>query len=116
MELLAGMHLTRQPGADVAYGNIRRKNNTLKTIIPPGTVTETTRQQPNGVVTSELAFKFSTAKIRFRVDPPSTCRSKMLAAHPLFTGPEDAELTRYPHLPRGVVTSANMRCSSSCSL
>jgi hypothetical protein len=63
MELLAGMHLKRQSGADVAYGNIQRKNNTLKVIIPPGTVTETTRQQPNSVVTSELTFKFSTANL-----------------------------------------------------
>jgi hypothetical protein len=44
MELLAGMHLTRQSCADVAYGNFERKNNALKIIIPPGTVTETTRQ------------------------------------------------------------------------
>jgi hypothetical protein len=99
MELLAGMHLTRQSGADVAYGNIPRKNNTLKIIIPPGTVTETTRQQPNGVVTSKLTFKFSTAKVVVTIDPPSTCRPKLSAAHPLLTGPEDVELTRYPHLP-----------------
>jgi hypothetical protein len=99
MELLAGMHITRQSGSDVAYGNIRRKNNTLKIIIPPGTVAETTRQQPNGVVTSELTFKFSTAKVVVTIDPPNTCRPKLSAAHPLLTGPEDAELTMYPHHP-----------------
>jgi hypothetical protein len=82
----------------VAYGNIRRKNNTLKIIIPPGTVTETTRQQPNGVVTSELTFKFSTAKVVV-TDPPSICRPKLSATHPLFTGPVDADLSTYPHLP-----------------
>jgi hypothetical protein len=99
MELLAGMHLMRQSDADVAYSNIRRKNNTLKIIIPPGTVTETARQQPNGVVTSELTSKFSTAKVVVIVDPPCRCRPKLSASHPLLTGPEDAELTRYPHLP-----------------
>jgi hypothetical protein len=109
------MHLTRQSGADVEYGDIRRKNNTLKFIIPPGTVTETTRQQPNGAVTSELTFKFSTAKVVVKVDPYSTCRPKLSAAHPLLTDPEDAELTRYPP-PGGIVTTASMRSSSSCSL
>jgi hypothetical protein len=99
MEQLAGMHLTRQAGADVAYGNIRRRNSTLKIIVPPGTVTETLRKQPNGIVTSEVTFKFSTAKVVVTVDPPSTCRPKLSASHPLSTGAEDADLSRYPHLP-----------------
>jgi hypothetical protein len=77
MEVLAGMHLTQQSDADVAYGNIRIKSNTLKIIVPPGTVTETTRQQPNGVVTSELTFKFCTAKVVVTVDPLSICRPKL---------------------------------------
>jgi hypothetical protein len=93
------MHLTRQSGADVAYGNIRRKNNTLKIIIPPSTVTETTKRHPNCVVTSELTFRFSTAKVVVPVDPPNTCRPKLSAPHPLLTGPEDADLSRYPYLP-----------------
>jgi hypothetical protein len=99
MELLAGMHITRQLGADMAYGNIRTKNNTLKIIVPPGTVIETTRRQPNGVVTSELTFKFSIAKVVVSADPPTTCRPTLSSAHPLLTGPEDADLSRYPHLP-----------------
>jgi hypothetical protein len=92
------MLLTRQSCADVAYGNIWRKNNTLKIIVPPCTVTETTRKQANGVVTSELAFKFSTAKVVLTLDPPITCRPKLSASHLLLTGPEGAELSRYPHL------------------
>jgi hypothetical protein len=52
--------------------NIRRKSNTLKIIIPPGTVTET-RQQTNGVIASELTFKFSTVKVVVTLDPPNTC-------------------------------------------
>jgi hypothetical protein len=99
MELLAGMHLTRKLGADVAYGNTRRKNNTLKIIVPPGTVTKTTRQQHHCVITSQLTFKFSTARVVITTDPPSTCRPKLSAAHPLLTGPEDADFSRYPHLP-----------------
>jgi hypothetical protein len=99
MDLLAGMNLTQQSGADVAYGNIRKKNNTLKCIVSPGTVTETTRQQPNGVVTSELTFKFSIAKVIVTIDPPNTCRTELSAADPLLTGPEGAELSRCPHLP-----------------
>jgi hypothetical protein len=62
---------------DVAYGNIQRKNNTLKIIVPPGTVIEATRQQPNGVVTSELTFKFSIAKVVVTEDPLSICRPKL---------------------------------------
>jgi hypothetical protein len=99
MELLAGIHLTPQSYADVAYGNIRRKNNTLKIIIPPGTAIETTRRQPNVIATSELTFKFSTTKLVVAIDPPNTCRPKLLAAHPVLAGPEDAELSRFPHLP-----------------
>jgi hypothetical protein len=99
MEQLAGMHLTGQAGADVAYGNIRWRNSTLKIIVPPCTMTQTLRKQPNGVATSELTFKFSTAKVVVTVDPPSTCRPKPSAAHPLLMGAEDADLSRYPHLP-----------------
>jgi hypothetical protein len=99
MEQLAEMHLTRQARADVAYGNMRRRNSTLKIIVPPRTVTETLRKQPNGVVTSELTFKFSTAKVVVTADLPSTCRPKLSAAHPLSTGAEDADLSRYLHLP-----------------
>jgi hypothetical protein len=93
------MHLTRQVGADVAYGNIRRRNSAQTIIVPPGTVTETLRKHPNGIVTSELTFKFGTAKVVVTLDPPSTCRPKLSTAHPLLTGAEDADLSRYPHLP-----------------
>jgi hypothetical protein len=62
-------------------------------------VTETQRKQPNGIATSELTFKFNTAKVVVTVDPPSTCRPKLSAAHDLSTGAEDADLSRYPHLP-----------------
>jgi hypothetical protein len=104
MEQLIGMHLTRQAGADVAYGNIRRRNSTLKIIVPPGTVTETLRKQPNCIVTSEVTFKFSTNKfstnkVVVTVDPPSTCRPKLSASHLLSTGAEDADLSGHPHLP-----------------
>jgi hypothetical protein len=99
MKQLVGNHLTRQAGADdVAYGNTRRKNYTMKIIVPHGTVTETMRKQPNGVVTSELAVRFSTTKVVVTVDPPNTCRPKLSAAHPLSTRAEDADLSRYPHL------------------
>jgi hypothetical protein len=97
-KVLARMHLTRQSRADVAHGSIRRKNNALKVIVPLGTVPTTTRQQPDSVVTSELTFKFSTAKVVVTINPPMTCRPKLSATHPLLTGPKDAELSRYPHL------------------
>jgi hypothetical protein len=58
------------------------------------------RKQPNCVVTSELTFKFSIAKVVVTVDPPSACRpNKLSAAYPLSTGAEDADFSRYPHLP-----------------
>jgi hypothetical protein len=44
IEQLAGMHLMRQACADVAYGDIRRRNSTLRIIVPHGTVTETPRK------------------------------------------------------------------------
>jgi hypothetical protein len=99
IELLAGMHITRQLCADVAYDNIRRKNHTLKINVPPGTLTETTGLQPNGVVTPELTLKLRIAKVVVTIDPPSTCRPKLSGVHPLLTGPGDTELSRYPHLP-----------------
>jgi hypothetical protein len=69
------MHLTLQACADVAYGDIRRRNNTLKIIVPHGTVTETLRKQRNGVVT--LTFKFNTVRVVVTVDPLSTCRPNL---------------------------------------
>jgi hypothetical protein len=77
MELLTGMHLARQACADVAYGSIRRRNSTLKLIVPLGTVTETLRKQPKDIITLELTFKFSAAKVVDMVDPHSTCRPKL---------------------------------------
>jgi hypothetical protein len=93
------MHLTRQSCADVAHGNIWRHDSGLKNFVPPGTLTETTRQQPNGVVTSELSLKLGTPKVVVTIDHPSTCRPRLSTAHLLLTGPEDADLSRYPHLP-----------------
>jgi hypothetical protein len=100
MEQLAGMHLMQYACADIAHGNIRRRNSTLKIIVPPGTVTRTLRKHPNGVVTSELTLKFNTAKDVVTVNPQSTCRPKLSVAQHLSTGPEDADLSRHPHLRR----------------
>jgi hypothetical protein len=115
MEQLAGMHLARQARADVAYVNIRRRSSTLKIIVPPGTVTETLKKQPDGIVTSENTFKLSTAKVVITVDPPSTCGPKLSDAHPHSTGADDADLSRYPTCPPGTAISASMRSSGSCS-
>jgi hypothetical protein len=116
MELVTEIRLMRQLGVDVAYGNIRRQNNTLKIVVPPGTMPGTMRQQVNGVVTSELSFKVSSAKGVITTDPPNTCRPKLGAPHPLLMEPEDADVSRYPTFPRENATGASMRISSSCSL
>eukprot|EP00873_Tetraselmis_striata_P016664 jgi/Tetstr1/436928/TSEL_025701.t1 len=99
MELLGGFHHIRQTGKDKGYGNIRRRRNSLKIMVPPGTLVERTWKNPNGVISSEVTFTFSTAKVVVTEDPPTTCKPKMSAAHPLDTSPETASLSRYPHIP-----------------
>eukprot|EP00873_Tetraselmis_striata_P000595 jgi/Tetstr1/420859/TSEL_011932.t1 len=121
MELLFGLHNVRQGGKDVGYGNILRRKNSLKLAVPPATLVETVERQPNGAVTTELVFTFSTAKASVKSDPPSSCRPKMSSAHPVDTSPvavpddedpiQQAKVTRYPHIPHGRVTTASM-CST----
>eukprot|EP00873_Tetraselmis_striata_P029183 jgi/Tetstr1/449447/TSEL_036542.t1 len=74
-------------GKDVGYGNILRRKNSLKLAVPPATLVETMERQPNGAVTTELVFTFSTAKASVKSDPPSSCRPKMSSAHPVDTSP-----------------------------
>eukprot|EP00873_Tetraselmis_striata_P000516 jgi/Tetstr1/420780/TSEL_011857.t1 len=77
MELLGGFHHIRQTGKDKGYGNIRRRRNSLKIMVPPGTLVERTWKNPNRVISSELTFTFSTAKVVVTEDPPTTCKPKI---------------------------------------
>eukprot|EP00873_Tetraselmis_striata_P032830 jgi/Tetstr1/453094/TSEL_003934.t1 len=46
-------------------------------MVPPGTLVERTWKNPNGVISSELTFTFSTAKVVVTKDPPTTCKPKI---------------------------------------
>eukprot|EP00873_Tetraselmis_striata_P009490 jgi/Tetstr1/429754/TSEL_001931.t1 len=59
MELLGGFHHIRQTGNDKGYGDIRRRRNSLKIMVPPGTLVERTWKNPNGVISSEFKFQQS---------------------------------------------------------
>eukprot|EP00873_Tetraselmis_striata_P037489 jgi/Tetstr1/457753/TSEL_044298.t1 len=65
----------RVTGKDKGYGNIRRRRNSLKIMVPPGTLVERTWKNPNGVISSEVTFTFSTAKVVVTEDstkPPAS--------------------------------------------